>query len=91
MALGRDDLKFLEGKCEELISNQKEIVDCKKSFTWVLDRLGDWATSTDVGDAVRERCRRNANALERTIDETNKMIGELQAFIERHTTINASK
>ena len=91
MALGREDLKFLSTTCEELVSNQKEIVDCKKSFVWVLDRLGDWASDTDVGAVVRDRCTRNANALEKTIAETDKMIAELQAFIEKQTTINASQ
>ena len=88
MALGNQDLKYINTKVVNLRSLNSQLKDCLNTFQYVTKSLDEWADETIIGEKTKANSQKLSEALKQISDQIEELQSRVSDFEQKQRAIN---
>ena len=88
MALGNQDLKYINTKVVNLRSLNSQLKDCLNTFQYVTKSLDEWADETIIGNKTKANSQKLSEALKQISDQIEELQSRVSDFEQKQRAIN---
>lgn len=88
MALGKQDLRYINDKQSNISGLNQTIKDCWNTFQYVTRSLEEWADETVIGSEIKANSQKLSDTLKQISDQIDKLQVKVARFEQQQRAIN---
>lgn len=88
MALGNQDLRYINSKQANISGLNATIKDCWNTFQYVTKSLEEWADETVIGNEIKANSQKLSDILKQITEQIDSLQSKVSRFEQQQRTIN---
>lgn len=88
MALGNQDLRYINSKQANISGLNTTIKDCWNTFQYVTKSLEEWADETVIGNEIKANSQKLSDILKQITEQIDRLQSKVSRFEQQQRTIN---